>query len=61
MSEEDFKDRVEKGWQVAERVFGERKKKGGSLTLGESGFFWRPRRPVYTCPRVLEAMGQRRG
>lgn len=28
MSEEDFKDRVEKGWQVAERVFGERPPEG---------------------------------
>ena len=28
MSEEDFKDRVEKGWQVAEHVFGERPAEG---------------------------------
>ncbi|MAA76766.1 MAG: hypothetical protein CML73_01865 [Rhodobiaceae bacterium] len=28
MSEEDFKDRVEKGWQVAKRVFGERPAEG---------------------------------
>ena len=28
MSEDDFKERVEKGWLVAERVFGERPPEG---------------------------------